>query len=299
MKRNLEQMEQDGSEGGNTRTPSDKVVKRISQSRAWCFTYNNYGSNCLEQMEQVFQLRQMSYIIGKEVGESGTPHLQGYVTSKTKFRWSELKLPKEIHWEKAVGSAAQNMNYCSKDGDYVISGLIMPRIMKLITPNRPWQVDILKMIELEPDDRTIWWYWSAEGGVGKTQFCKYLIKKHQAIMLSGKGADVRNGLVQHLDGGKNECPRLVLVNVPRCHSDYLSYEALENIKDMCFYSGKYEGGMVCGPEPHLIVFANTPPVFSKMSKDRWKVVNIDGVFMAPGGGQDDGGPACPFIGFES
>jgi len=271
MKRSLEQMEQDGSGGeGNTKPPP----QRVSASKSWCFTYNNYTETSLEQMEQAFQSKYMWYVIGKEVGKSGTPHLQGYVTAPKKFRWSELKLPKSIHWEKANGSAAENATYCSKDGDFVIHGLKVPRQMKLITPDKTWQVDILAKIKEEPDNRTIRWYWSEAGGVGKTQFCKYLIKKHDAIMLSGKGADVRNGLIQHLSAG-NSHPELVLVNVPRCHSDYLSYEALENIKDMCFYSGKYEGGMVCGPEPHLIVFANTPPVEDKMSSDRWVVKCID------------------------
>lgn len=208
------------------------------------------------------------------MGDSGTPHLQGYVTAPKKFRWSELKLPKEIHWEKAKGTAAENATYCSKDGDYVIHGLRVPRRMRLITPDKPWQQEILRLIEPEPDNRTIHWYWSEQGGVGKTQFCKYLVKKHGAILLSGKGADVRNEVIEHLKGGHGE-PHLVLVNIPRCHSDYVSYEGLENIKDMCFYSGKYEGGMVCGPEPHLVVFANTEPERERMSSDRWHVVNID------------------------
>lgn len=263
-------MEQDGSgEEGNTKPP----LLRISQAKSWCFTYNNYGEKALEQMEQAFQIKHMWYVIGKEVGANGTPHLQGYVTAPKKFRWSELKLPKEIHWEKAKGTAGENCTYCTKDGDFVIHGLKVPRQLRLIVPDRDWQQQILKEIEEEPDDRTIKWFWSEEGGVGKTQFCKYLIKKHGAIMLSGKGADVRNGLIQYINAG-NEYPDLVLVNVPRCHKDYLSYEAIENIKDMCFYSGKYEGGMVCGPSPHIYVFANSEPVYEQMSEDRWAVQEI-------------------------
>lgn len=44
---------------------------------------------------------------------------------------------------------------------------------------------------------------------------------------------------------------------------------------MCFYSGKYEGGMVVGNNPHLLVFANIEPDTKKMSDDRFIVQNID------------------------
>lgn len=43
---------------------------------------------------------------------------------------------------------------------------------------------------------------------------------------------------------------------------------------MLFYSGKYEGGMVCGPSPHLCIFANERPDLIKLSSDRWKVFEI-------------------------
>ena len=52
----------------------------------------------------------------------------------------------------------------------------------------------------------------------------------------------------------------------------ISYDGIEEIKDMMFYSGKYEGGMVVGKCPRFIVFANNPPIFEKMSADRWRVI---------------------------
>jgi hypothetical protein len=54
----------------------------------------------------------------------------------------------------------------------------------------------------------------------------------------------------------------------------VSFQGLEEIKDMLFYSGKYEGGMVCGPCPHMCIFANEPPELEKFSSDRWKVFKI-------------------------
>jgi len=58
--------------------------------------------------------------IGKEVGDSGTPHLQGYFRKKTKCRLSQLKtgVSQRAHFEVARGSPRDNRTYCSKDGDF-------------------------------------------------------------------------------------------------------------------------------------------------------------------------------------
>ncbi|WP_445779375.1 hypothetical protein, partial [Shewanella sp.] len=115
---------------------------------------------------------------------------------------------------------------------------------------------------------------SKGGNKGKTSFCKYLTVKHGAIALSGKAADMRNGVIDY-QKTNGFLPELVLIPIPKSfNTDYLNYEGIENIKDMYFYSGKYEGGQVCGNPPHLFVFANEPPDTSKMSLDRWKVIEI-------------------------
>lgn len=167
------------------------------------------------------------------------------------------------------------INYCTKDGDFKCYRCKPPRKLKLITPDRDWEIEILEMIKHEPDDRTIHWIWSTEGAMGKTSFCKYLVAKHNACVLHGKGDNIRHGLAQWIND-KGEYPEVVVYPIPRCFDKtYLSYEGLENIKDMFFYSGKYEGGQVCGPSPHLFVFANCCPDEYKMSADRWQIKCID------------------------
>lgn len=223
-----------------------------------------------------------------EKGESGTIHLQGYVEFPTRVRPIGYKgCPKEVHWgdkagKPAKGTRSQNINYCTKDYDAqkewateIFGNLKPPRKIRFPVMDRWWQVDVLAEIAGEPDDRTIWWYWSEGGNLGKTTFCKYLTVHHEAVPVSGKGNDVRNAICTHLKATERT-PELVVFPIPRSFdSEYVSYEAIENIKDMYFYSGKYEGGAVCGPCPHLFVFANFPPNESKMSADRWRVVNVD------------------------
>lgn len=63
------------------------------------------------------------WIVGKEVGESGTPHLQGYAMFANPVRFSHLKSSwPRAHLERAKGNAKQNYVYCSKDGDFESHG---------------------------------------------------------------------------------------------------------------------------------------------------------------------------------
>lgn len=284
------EMEQMEIGGGNTNSPP----KRVTQGKRWCFTYNNYTVVEMEQMEHVLKQKALGYIFQEEVGDGskgdspkGTPHLQGYYETAEKSRWSELKLPFKPHFEKAKGTRMQNMKYCSKVRTAVHGGgrtahfslnFRPPRPLKLLTEDmlRAWQKGVIDIVNQEPDDRSLFWIWSANGNVGKTTFCKYLTATYGAVPLAGKGADVRNGVVTYLND-KKTTPELIVVPIPRSFSaEYVSYEAMENCKDMYFYSGKYEGGAVCGNCPHVFVFANFAPDTSKMSEDRWKVWQIDG-----------------------
>lgn len=94
------------------------------------------------------------------------------------------------------------------------------------------------------------------------------------MVVSGKGSDMKNGIIQYKE--KNGClPKIILINVPRTSIDFVSFTGIEEIKDMFFFSGKYEGGMVCGPSPHVYIFANNRPDTNKMSADRWNIQYID------------------------
>lgn len=260
--------------GGNTILPPSPPKKQISPAKRWCFTLNNYTNLDISSIVPVFENSCKLGLFAKEIGELGTPHLQGYVEFVKKLRPLSLNLTKRISWRKCKGDKQQNVEYCSKEGDIAwIKNIKLPKPVKTISPDFWWEQEILELIKVEPDDRTIYWYWG-EGNLGKTSFCKYLTVHHEAIALGGKGADMRNGVVEYVKTNI-VTPELVLINIPRSFdTEYLSYEGIENIKDMYFYSGKYEGGMVCGNSPHLFVFANAPPDTSKLSGDRWNVTHI-------------------------
>lgn len=69
-------------------------------------------------------------------------------------------------------------------------------------------------------------------------------------------------------------PKVCVFHYTRAVENYVSYEALEAIKDGIFFSTKYESGMVVFDSPHVVVFANFPPDRTQLSADRWRITNI-------------------------
>lgn len=85
-------------------------------ARCWFYTLNNYTDAEVEQMKNLECTR---HVCGKEVGESGTPHLQGTISFKNATRLSALhKIMPRVHWEITIAKEAA-WNYCGK-GEVII-----------------------------------------------------------------------------------------------------------------------------------------------------------------------------------
>nr|QXP07808.1 MAG: replication associated protein [Arizlama virus] len=97
-------------------------AKDEQRNRGFCFTVNNYTEATKINLET---LEGISYIVcGCEVGESGTPHIQGYVhfeTPKT-LKYVRGRIPGHI--EVRRGSVEQAVNYCKKTGNFTEKGEI-------------------------------------------------------------------------------------------------------------------------------------------------------------------------------
>lgn len=103
----------------------------MSKTNRFCFTLNNYEEIHYALFSTDLSNRLKYWICGKEVGDNGTPHLQGYVEfpnndklrcTAAKTRLCALGLPDSIHIEPAKGTGLQNITYCSKDGTFVEGG---------------------------------------------------------------------------------------------------------------------------------------------------------------------------------
>jgi len=88
----------------------------MSRHRSWCFTVNNFTKADQFAIEMLF-LRCKFAVVGEEVGEKGTPHLQGYVSLSSPLSLQLMKkyLPR-AHLTVAMGSDDDNLKYCTKEG---------------------------------------------------------------------------------------------------------------------------------------------------------------------------------------
>lgn len=250
--------------GGNTKP-------RVTASKNWCFTFNNYSEEEYKLTINFFDLNGSKYIVGREVGPiNKIPHLQGYVSFDSKVRPLEFKtLSKKIHWEKAKGDQEANVKYCSKEGNFVLKGFKVAKPLKLLGDDKlyEWQKEILSIIKGEPDDRKIYWYWEPTGNTGKSTFTKYLCAKFGAVPIEGK----KNDILYCASEFESD---IYIFDFERSMEEYISYAAMEKIKNGCFMCSKYESKPIVRNSPHIICFANFEPNTRMLSDDRWVIKRI-------------------------
>lgn len=97
-----------------------EVCHGSTQGRRFCFTLNNPTDGERELISNTSEgeiLRML--VVGDEVGEEGTPHLQGYLEVSKRMRFGPLRA--QFNWlERAAlfvckGSRRANLAYCTKE----------------------------------------------------------------------------------------------------------------------------------------------------------------------------------------
>ncbi len=273
------------SEGeGNTKKSSPK---KSARHRNWIFTWNNYTR---ENINSLKQTEKCKYLFQPEIGENGTPHLQGCLLFTESKSFSQIKLMfPEMHFE-AMKYKRKALEYCIKErtraGARHTNILEYKEIYDVLSDHTPypWQQKIIDIVCGDPDPRKIHWVWEPIGNVGKTILCKHLVLKYQATIVGGKTRDAMYAIAATL---KEDKPVTIIVfDIPRSSYGNLSYPALETIKNGLFFSSKYESGMVIFNVPHVIVFANAPPNESKLSEDRWDIILIKEGTPPPPAGEE-------------
>jgi len=236
------------------------------------FVINNYTDKEVCQVKETIRAICKKAIFGFEIGDSGTPHIQGFISLLKKQRITSLA--KEPGFARASFRAVRNetalIEYCKKDGTYWTHGF--PRAIKVIETLFPWQKDAEALLTASSsDDRTVHWYYDEKGNTGKSAFAKYMVVKHKVLYCSsGKYADIIN-LVFNADMDTCEC---VIFDIPRNQGNNVSYAAIESIKNGLICNTKYETGTKCFNSPRVIVFSNSEPDRTKLSEDRWVIKNL-------------------------
>lgn len=226
----------------------------------------------------------------EERGANGTPHLQGVCRFRKKLRTPSNKFSFEAHWERMRGTPEQAKEYATKEEtrDGQTFTVNWPEAAAPYVPSHLafddlylWQKEVVNYVKECDNDREILWIWEDVGNTGKSALARHLVVKEGALMLSGKGSDVKYGVVTYCQK-KPKGPPVVIYDIPRCLDAgdgklYVSYAGIEEVKNACFFSPKYESGMCVYEPPVVVCFANQPPEREKMSADRWKIWRLNRV----------------------
>ena len=245
-------------EGGNTKLPLPTRKTQIPPAIRWCFTLNNYTEADISSIVPNINEHCRCAIVGKEVGESGTPHLQGYIEFKLKKRPISIFGLKSIHWEKAKGSKDDNYNYCSKDLNICyVKGFKLPPTTIKRSDFYPWQEAMVALFEkpCKWDDRTIYWRYG-DVNIGKTQFAKWLCVHLNAVVIGGQA--------KHMLAQVQKQPAPIYIILLSYGDEMVSYRAIEQIKDGLFTSsfGCDNNSMEVMDAPHIIIIGNEPPDYN-------------------------------------
>lgn len=130
----------------------------------------------------------------------------------------------------------------------------------------PWQQQALDLLS-EQDDRTVLWVYDSVGNTGKTYLSHHLdFKLNYQSFMGGKYADLAYAIQPDRDG--------YCIDLARTSEEFCCYQFMESIKNKRVFTTKYESGTKYLQSHKLIVFSNYLPDTSKLSMDRWKILEL-------------------------
>lgn len=248
----------------------------MSRARNFCFTINNYT----EQDVQNILGTECKYVcFGKEVGESGTPHLQGYICFQNARHFNALKkVHATAHWEVAKGLPSQAKAYCQKDGDFYEVGICpVDPSSKGMGEKRRWEEAFEAVSENRysdvPKDILCRSLKSIEYAVSRVKESAIVLKELDALDNEWRWGDPKSGKSQ---GARKENPDH-FIKLPRCKwFDGYNYESCIIIEDVDPESSKtaqfvktladvyvvpveVKGGTMKIRPKRIIVTSNYPP----------------------------------------
>ena len=120
------------------------LTETTLQRARWTFTLNNYAlhfdykSHFIKTEFRVFRA-----VWRYEVGENGTPHLQGYLELQRSLRRAHvLKILPNAHWEGAKESSLVNYAYCVKGGQFDTIGNFSHEENGVARPQQPTKTSL-------------------------------------------------------------------------------------------------------------------------------------------------------------
>lgn len=281
----------DRPNGNRTTTNGSATRRSRSGDRVsrFCFTLNNWTD---DEYESIKSLPVRWLVVGKEVGDQGTRHLQGACVIGKQLSFAAVKqLPglTRAHIEAMRGTPADSLKYCSKEDltPFVIGDMPTPgkrndihtaveRIqagesLKDLAKDTDGGVAIVKfhkglnalislLTPIRRDAPFVYWI-HGKTGTGKTRCCvEYSEVQDRQYWMS-------NGSLQWFDGYVNE-PVAILDDLRSCHA---KFSFLLRLLDRYTFDVPIKGGFVrWQPEVILITSPYDPATMWSLRNDEDK-----------------------------
>lgn len=213
------------------------------------------------------------------------PHIHMMLWGKGKWRDTELKIPRQkdgklAYWAEPLKDEKNKSDYANKN-DESYDGKVrgswgFPKPLKLISELKDWQLSIEQMCLEDPDDRIINILVDPVTKQGKTQFCKYMMAKHNAIgFTGGECKDIACQLAQEVENGRDLNEKTIMI-FNYGEGKKPNKKPLENVKDGLISSPKYKSSTMLFNSPHIWVFCNHigDDILKSTRKDVWRIWNI-------------------------
>lgn len=272
------------AEVGNTLTTSSPLKPKQTPIRKnHFFTYFYKNSSEFQHIED--ELRYFAYkakIQTEICPTTKKPHLQGMLWCRKKCRDTEFKTLKGAHF-KPLMDTDNKADYCNKnyshDGVWRCSWGFPEEVVKVTYDMLRDRQKVIADLFVEREDplfgRKIYWYWENKGQWGKSMLTTYMIDFCDAVVVDGKKADILFGMQEYYDK-QGRIPPIVIFDLARADKNFVSYTAIEKLKNGFFFGTKYKSGMVRFNRPHIIVFSNFEPNLDEdnLSVDRWVITEL-------------------------
>ena len=153
----------------------------------------------------------------------------------------------------------------------------MPRIDIQSVQLRPWQAGLMTITQ-HPSQREIIWICGFNGNEGKSWFQGYLESFYGYARVARLDLRDKTGNILHtLSKRPLQTTDIFLFNDTRATDHHWqNYAVLEHIKDGSAISPKYNSKVLSFKTPNiLILFSNSRPDSSQLSRDRWRIYSIN------------------------
>jgi hypothetical protein len=135
---------------------------------------------------------------------------------------------------------------------------------------RTWQIEALEKLHSQNDREILFVVHRNGGAAGKTWLANYIKVMYDALLL--ENCSTADGAYQF-----KSTHDFVVFDLTRIENlDSINYDLIQRLKDGKIASTKYKCRRIFRNPTKMVVFLNQEPVDkSKMSQDRWNVMNLD------------------------